>query len=322
MKNIIVGTAGHIDHGKTALVKALTGIDADRLEEEKRRGITIDLGFAHLELTPALRLGFVDVPGHERFIKNMLAGVGGIDLVLFMVAADESIKPQTREHFDICRLLGIRRGIIALTKADLVDDDILGLVRLEVEELVAGSFLEGAPMVPVSSVTGAGLEELRRELKRVATEIGEKDAAGYFRLPIDRVFSVKGFGTVVTGTLISGSVAKEQEVEVYPGGRKLRVRGVQVHGSAAGRARAGQRTAVNLADIEPAELTRGDVLSEPGRFHAVKQIDCRLDLLASAKPFKHRAPVHFHSGTAEIEAEVRMLEGTAASVRGAPRMCA
>ncbi len=316
MKNIIVGTAGHIDHGKTALVKALTGIDADRLEEEKRRGITIDLGFAHLELTPALRLGFVDVPGHERFIKNMLAGVGGIDLLLFTVAANESIKPQTREHFDICRLLGIRRGIIALTKADLVDDDILGLVRLEVEEMVAGSFLEGAPMVPVSSVTGAGLEELRRELKRVATEIGEKDAAGYFRLPIDRVFSVKGFGTVATGTLISGSVAKEQEVEVYPGGRKLRVRGVQVHGSAAGRARAGQRTAVNLADIEPAELTRGDVLSEPGRFHAVKQIDCRLDLLASAKPLKHRAPVHFHSGTAEIEAEVRMLEGTAAMRAG------
>ncbi len=312
MKNIIVGTAGHIDHGKTALVKALTGIDADRLEEEKRRGITIDLGFAHLELTPALRLGFVDVPGHERFIKNMLAGVGGIDLLLFTVAANESIKPQTREHFDICRLLGIRRGIIALTKADLVDDDILGLVRLEVEEMVAGSFLEGAPMVPVSSVTGAGLEDLRRELKRVATEIGEKNAAGYFRLPIDRVFSVKGFGTVATGTLISGSVTKEQEVEVYPGGRRLRVRGVQVHGSAAGRARAGQRTAVNLADIEPAELARGDVLSEPGRFHAVKQIDCRLDLLASAKPLKHRAPVHFHSGTAEIEAEVRMLEGTAA----------
>ncbi len=312
MKNIIVGTAGHIDHGKTALVKALTGIDTDRLEEEKRRGITIDLGFAHLELTQALRLGFVDVPGHERFIKNMLAGVGGIDLLLFVIAADESIKPQTREHFDICRLLGIRRGIIALTKADLVDDDILGLVRLEVEEMVTGSFLEGAPMVPVSSVTGAGLDELRRELARAAADVGEKNAAGYFRLPIDRVFSVKGFGTVATGTLISGSVGKEQEVEVYPAGRRLRVRGVQVHGSTAGRAVAGQRTAVNLADIEPAELARGDVLSEPGRFQAVKQIDCRLDLLASAKPLKHRAPVHFHSGTAEIEAEVRLLEGTAA----------
>jgi selenocysteine-specific elongation factor len=316
MKNIIVGTAGHIDHGKTALVKALTGIDADRLEEEKRRGITIDLGFAHLQLTPALRLGFVDVPGHERFIKNMLAGVGGIDLLLFVVAADESIKPQTREHFDICRLLGIRRGIVALTKADLVDDDIIGLVRLEVEELVAGSFLEGAPIVAVSSKTGAGLDNLRSELERVAADAGEKNAAGYFRLPIDRVFSVKGFGTVATGTLISGSVAKEQEVEVYPAGRRLRVRGVEVHGSTAGRALAGQRTALNLADIEPADLARGDVLSEPGRFHAVKQIDCRLHLLPSAKPLKHRAPVHFHSGTAEIEAEARLLEGAAAMQPG------
>jgi selenocysteine-specific elongation factor len=312
MKHIIVGTAGHIDHGKTALVKALTGIDADRLEEEKRRGITIDLGFAHLQLTPALRLGFVDVPGHERFVKNMLAGVGGIDLVLFVIAADESIKPQTREHFDICRLLGIPRGVVALTKADLVDQDILGLVRMEVEELVAGSFLEGAPMVPVSSVTGAGLEDLRRELARVAAAVPEKNAAGHFRLPVDRVFTVKGFGTVATGTLISGVVAKDDEVEVYPAERRLRVRGVQVHGSRAERAVAGQRTAVNLADIEPAELKRGDVLSEPGRFRAVKQIDCRLSLLASAKPLKHRAPVHFHSGTAEIEAEVRMLEGTAA----------
>jgi selenocysteine-specific elongation factor len=312
MKNIIVGTAGHIDHGKTALVKALTGIDADRLEEEKRRGITIDLGFAHLQLTPALRLGFVDVPGHERFVKNMLAGVGGIDLVLFVVAADESIKPQTREHFDICRLLGIPRGVIALTKSDLVDADLTGLVRLELEELVAGSFLEGAPIVPVSSTTGAGLDDLRKELARVAAAVPEKNASGWFRLPIDRVFSVKGFGTVTTGTLVSGSVAKEQEVELYPAGRRLRVRGVEVHGSKSDRAVAGQRTAINLADIEPADLKRGDVLSEPGRFRALTQIDCRLDLLPSAKPLKHRAPVHFHSGTAEIEAEVRLLQGAAA----------
>ncbi len=311
MKHIIVGTAGHIDHGKTALVKALTGIDADRLEEEKRRGITIDLGFAHLQLTPSLRLGFVDVPGHERFVKNMLAGVGGIDLVLFVVAADESIKPQTREHFDICRLLGIPRGIVALTKSDLVDADLLGLVRLEVEELVAGSFLAGAPIVPVSSATGAGLDELRKELARAAQAVPEKNATGHFRLPIDRVFTVKGFGTVVTGTLISGAVHKEQEVEVYPAGRRLRVRGVQVHGSKAESAVAGQRTAVNLADIEPAELQRGDVLSEPGVFRAVRHFDCRLNLLPSAKPLKHRAPVHFHSGTAEIEAEVRLLSGQA-----------
>ena len=309
MKNTIVGTAGHIDHGKTSLVKALTGIDADRLEEEKRRGITIDLGFAHLQLTPALRLGFVDVPGHERFVKNMLAGVGGIDLVLFVIAADESIKPQTREHFDICRLLGIPRGVIALTKADLVDADILGLVRLEVEEMVQGSFLEGAAMVPVSSATGAGLDDLRRELALAAEAAPGKSAGGYFRLPIDRVFSVKGFGTVVTGTLISGSVTKEQSVEVYPRERLLRVRGVQVHDKPAERAVAGQRTAVNLADIEPAELSRGDVLSEPGKFHPVTRIDCRLQLLPSAKPLKHRAPIHFHAGTAEIGGEVRLLNG-------------
>jgi len=312
MKHIIIGTAGHIDHGKTALVKALTGIDADRLEEEKRRGITIDLGFAHLQLTSGLRLGFVDVPGHERFVKNMLAGVGGIDLVLFVVAADESVKPQTREHFEICRLLGIPRGIIALTKADLVDAEILDLVRLEMEELVAGSFLEGAPMVGVSSKTGAGLDHLRAELARAAAAVPEKNAAGHLRLPIDRVFSVKGFGTVVTGTLVSGSVAREQEVEVYPTSRRLRVRGVEVHGAKAGRAVAGQRTALNLADIEPAELARGDALSEPGTFHAVTRVDCRLELLASAKPLKHRAPVHFHSGTAEIEAEVRLLDGSTA----------
>ena len=307
MKNVVAGTAGHIDHGKTALVKALTGIDADRLEEEKRRGITIDLGFAHMQLTPSLRLAFVDVPGHERFVKNMLAGVGGIDLALLVVAASESVKPQTREHFDICRLLGVPRGVIALTKADLVDGEILALARAEVEDLVAGSFLEGAPIVPVSAVTGAGLNELRHELARVAGSVPARDPAGWFRLPIDRVFSVKGAGVVVTGTLISGTVAREQEVEVYPSGRRLRVRGVEVHGSKVERAVAGQRTALNLADVEVSELARGDALSEPGRFRAVKQIDCRLALLRSAKPLKHRAPVHFHSGTAEIEAQVRLL---------------
>jgi len=315
-RHIIAGTAGHIDHGKTALVKALTGIDADRLEEEKRRGITIDLGFAHLQLTPSLRLAFVDVPGHERFVKNMLAGVCGIDLVLFVIAADESIKPQTREHFDICRLLGIPRGIVALTKADLADPEILGLVKMEVEELVAGSFLEGAPMVPVSSVTGEGLDELRRELARAAAAVPEKNPAGHFRLPVDRVFSVKGFGTVVTGTLISGSIEKDCEVEVYPTGRRLRVRGVEVHGSKAEHAVAGQRTALNLADIEAAGLERGNVLSNPGTFQPVQHLDCKLDLLASAKPLKHRAPVHFHSGTAEIEAEVRLFNGAAAMAPG------
>ena len=308
MKNIIAGTAGHIDHGKTALVRALTGIDTDRLQEEKRRGISIDLGFAHLDLTPELRIGFVDVPGHERFVKNMLAGVGGIDLVLLVIAADESIMPQTREHFDICRLLAIRQGIVVLTKADLVDRDMLILARLEAEDFVAGSFLEGAPCVAVSSTTGEGLEELRARLTELAAAIPAKDSSRPFRLPIDRAFSMRGFGTVVTGTLVSGSVAREQEVELHPGGRRLRVRGIQVHGEAAERALAGQRTALNLAGIEPQDLARGMVLAEPGRFRATNVIDCALDLLPSAKPLKNRAPVHFHAGTAEVEAEVRLLE--------------
>jgi selenocysteine-specific elongation factor len=309
MKNIIAGTAGHIDHGKTALVKALTGIDTDRLEEEKRRGISIDLGFAHLDLTPELRIGFVDVPGHERFVKNMLAGVGGIDLVLLVIAADESIMPQTREHFDICRLLGIGQGIVVLTKADLVDSDMLGLARLEAEDFVAGSFLEGAPCVAVSSTTGQGLDELRARLAELAAKIPAKDSSRHFRLPIDRAFSMHGFGTVVTGTLIAGSVARDQEVELHPGGRRLRVRGIQVHGQAAERALAGQRTALNLAGIEPQDLARGMVLAEPGRFRATSLIDCALDLLPVAKPLKNRAPVHFHAGTAEVEAEVRLLDG-------------
>ena len=312
MKNIIAGTAGHIDHGKTALVRALTGIDADRLQEEKRRGITIDLGFAHLQLTPQLRMGFIDVPGHERFVKNMLAGVGGIDLALFVIAADESIKPQTREHFDICRLLGISKGIVVLTKADLVDRDILELARLEAEEFVAGSFLEGAPIVPVSSTTGEGLDRLRLELARAAEAVAEKDSSRHFRLPIDRAFSMKGFGAVVTGTLISGSVKKEQEVEIHPDGRRVRVRGVQVHGHPATQATAGQRTALNLADIDHGSLVRGMTLAEPGVFTSTREFDCVLDLLQSAKPLKHRAPVHFHAGSAEIEAEVRLFDAGSA----------
>ncbi len=308
MKNIIAGTAGHIDHGKTALVKALTGIDTDRLEEERRRGISIDLGFAHLDLTPELRIGLVDVPGHERFVKNMLAGVGGIDLLLLVIAADESIKPQTREHFDICRLLGIGQGIVVLTKADLVDRDMLDLARLQAEDFVAGSFLEGAPCVAVSSTTGQGLDELRARLAELAAKIPAKDSSRHFRLPIDRAFSMHGFGTVVTGTLISGSVAREQEVELLPGARRLRVRGIQVHGQAVERALAGQRTALNVVGIEPQDLARGMVLAQPGLFRTAHLIDCALALLPSAKPLKNRAPVHFHAGTAEVEAEARLLE--------------
>lgn len=308
MRNIIVGTAGHIDHGKTALVKALTGTDADRLAEEKRRGITIDLGFAHLQLTNDIRLGFIDVPGHERFVRNMLAGAAGIDMVLFVIAANESIKPQTREHFAICRLLGVQAGIVALTKSDLIDPELLELVRLEVDEFTAGSFLEHAPKIPVSSVTGEGLAELRQELECTARRLHGKSASGWFRLPIDRSFTMKGFGTVVTGTLISGTLKPEQEVEVYPTGRHLRVRGLQVYGEPTRRAQAGERTAVNLAGIEPTELHRGMVLSEAGRFHAVAVLDCRLNLLSSAKPLRNRAPVHFHTGAADIEAQVQFLD--------------
>jgi selenocysteine-specific elongation factor len=307
MQHVIVGTAGHIDHGKTSLVKALTGIDTDRLEEEKRRGISIDLGFAHLDLNPHLRLGFVDVPGHERFVKNMLAGVAGIDLALLVIAADESIKPQTREHFDICCLLGIRHGLIALTKSDLADPDLLELARLEAEEFVAGSFLEGAPIIPVSSTTRSGLDQLRAALERAANAIPGKDATRHPRLPIDRSFSMKGHGAVVTGTLISGSVGLHDELELYPVEKRVRVRGLQVHGAAVDRARAGERTAVNLGGLDASEARRGMVLAPPGLFAVTSQVDSVFDLLPGAHPLKHRAPVHFHAGTAEVEAEARLI---------------
>jgi len=316
MRNLVAGTAGHIDHGKTSLIRALTGIETDRLAEEKRRGITIDLGFAHLQLTPELRVGFVDVPGHERFVKNMLAGVGGIDLVLFVVAADESVKPQTREHFEICRLLGIRHGIIVLTKADLVDTDILELVKLELEEFTAGSFLDGAPLIPVSSRSGEGVPQLKAAIAAMAGKIPLRSHGGAPRLPIDRAFSAKGFGTVVTGTLTEGCILPDVELQLYPANRTVRVRGLQVFGKPAGRAEAGQRTAVNLAAIEPVEIHRGMVLSEAGRFRPVTVIDCSLEMVQTAKPLKHRAPVHFHAGTAEIEAEVRFFNGQTAAQPG------
>ncbi|HZV86038.1 MAG TPA: selenocysteine-specific translation elongation factor [Candidatus Binatus sp.] len=305
LKSVIVGTAGHIDHGKSALVEALTGTHPDRLAEEKRRGITIDLGFAFLEEN-GVRFGLVDVPGHERFVSNMLAGAAGIDVVLLVIAADESIKPQTREHFDICRLLGVTRGVVALTKSDLVDPDVLGLVRLEVEEYLRGSFLERAPIIPASAKTGAGLAELKKALHAVATEIPGKDAARYFRLPIDRAFAMKGFGTVVTGTLISGSVGAEDEVELFPGGKRLRVRGVQSGGKSIERAIGGQRTAVNLAGIDHADVKRGMTLATPGRFRTTRRMDVRLTLLPSARKLKHRARVHFHAGTAETIAEISL----------------
>ena len=307
-RHVIVGTAGHIDHGKSALVEALTGTHPDRLEEEKRRGITIDLGFAFLQLGDTT-LGFVDVPGHERFVRNMLAGAGGIDLVLLVVAADEGIKPQTHEHFDICRLLGITRGIVAISKADLADADTLGLVKLELEEFVRGSFLEGAPMVAVSARTGTGMDELKRHLSRVAESVPPRDLSAITRLPIDRAFAMKGFGTVVTGTLISGSLRAEQEVELLPAGRRSRVRGLHSGGQAVASAEAGQRTAVNLADITVSEVQRGIVLVSPGPFRATQRLDTRLTLLPSSRPLKKRSRVHFHQGTAETVAEVVLITG-------------
>jgi selenocysteine-specific elongation factor len=302
-KSVIVGTAGHIDHGKSTLVEALTGTHPDRLAEEKRRGITIDLGFAFLE-EESVRFGFVDVPGHERFISNMLAGAAGIDVVLLVIAADESIKPQTLEHFDICRLLGVQRGVVVLTKSDMVDADTLELVRLEAEDFLRGSFLERATIVPVSAKTGAGLAELKQALRSAATEIQGKDSARYFRLPIDRAFAMKGFGSVVTGTLISGSVGPGDEVELFPGGEKLRVRGVHSGGKTVERATPGQRTAVNLAGIDHTALKRGMVLASPGKFRKTRRIDVRLELLPSARKIKPGTRVHFHAGTVETIAEI------------------
>lgn len=315
MKSVIVGTAGHIDHGKTTLVKALTGIDADRLEEEKRRGITIDLGFANLELAAAngekLRLGFVDVPGHERFVRNMLAGVGGIDIVLLVIAADEGIKPQTREHFDICRLLAIPRGIVVLTKADSVDAETLGVVRAEVEDFLSGSFLDSkrTPIVPVSAITGSGIDALKRELARAASEVSARSARSLPRLPIDRAFVMKGFGTVVTGTLIAGTIRREQELELHPAAKTVRARGIQVHGTTTDEAHAGERTAVNLAGVSTEDLARGMMLSQPGTLEPSRQIDVRLELLPGAKPLRHLSRVHLHCFASETVAQVRLLEG-------------
>jgi len=306
IKSIIVGTAGHIDHGKSTLIEALTGTHPDRLEEEKRRGITIDLGFAFLE-DEGVRYGFIDVPGHERFVKNMLAGASGIDLVLLVIAADEVIKPQTREHFDICRLLGVDRGVIALTKSDLADSDTRELARMEIEEFVKGTFLAGAPIVEVSAKTGQGLKELKAVLREAAREITAKDTGRYFRLPIDRSFAVKGFGSVVTGTLVSGHIAVGDEVELLPAGNALRVRGLQSGGKSVERADAGQRTAVNLAGIEHTAVQRGMVLSSRGRLRTTRRADVRLELLRDAPPLKHRAHVHFHAGTMETIGEVYLL---------------
>jgi selenocysteine-specific elongation factor len=299
MKSIVVGTAGHIDHGKSALVRALTGTDPDRLKEEQARGITIDLGFAHLEVH-GVNLAFVDVPGHERFVKNMLAGAGGIDMVVLAVAADESVMPQTREHFQICRLLQVPAGVIVLTKSDLADPDTLEIARMETRELVAGSFLADAPIVAVSSRTGEGLDELRRALSSAASALRDRNREGPARLPIDRVFSVKGFGTVVTGTLVSGGIREEDELSVLPRNLPVKVRGLQVHGRREVEADAGRRVAVNLGGVNVADLARGDTLCAPGAFEPSRRIDATVDVLADARALRHGARVRFHQGTTEL----------------------
>ena len=300
MPHIIVGTAGHIDHGKTSLVKALTGIDADRLKEEKERGITIDIGFASLRLDEETTIGFIDVPGHERFIKNMLAGVGGIDAVVLVIAADEAVMPQTREHLDICSLLHIQRGVTVLTKIDATEGDLVDLAEMEVREYLQGSFLQDAPLLRVSSTTGEGLGGLREALRTLASRIAPKDASRIFRLPIDRCFSMKGFGTVVSGTLISGRVRRDDEVEVLPAQRGARVRGIQVHGGSVDEASAGQRTALNLQRVELDQLERGMVLAAPGVFAPTSMFDVHLELLPTAAPLVRRKRIRFHIGTAEV----------------------
>ena len=313
LHHVIVGTAGHIDHGKTSLVKALTGIDADRLEEEKRRGITIDLGFADVQIGET-HFAFIDVPGHEKFVRNMLAGVGGIDIVVLVVAADEGVMPQTREHFDICKLLGIKQGVVAITKADAADGEALFLAKEGVRELVRGSFLESAPVIAVSSLTGENLEALRRAIWEISQNLQKHDEAGVTRLPIDRVFTMKGFGTVVTGTLIAGLIKKDDELEVHPAGQRLRVRRIQVHGTETNAARAGQRTALNLASVDKSELSRGMMLTELGTLQTTRLIDAGLDLLQDSN-VGPGTKVHLHSYSAETIATVKTLVGNVARLK-------
>jgi len=311
MRTLVVGTAGHIDHGKTALVRALTGVDTDRLPEEQARGITIDLGFAHLELGEDLRVGIVDVPGHERFVANMVAGTGGIDLVMLVIAADEGVMPQTREHLDICGLLGIRNGFVALNKVDLVDPEWLGLVTEDLRKELTGTFLEEAPVVPVSARTGAGLDALRQTLRRLGSAVEKRPADAPAFLAVDRSFSKTGFGTVVTGTLVSGQLRLEDEVAVVPdpGGRLggLKVRGLQSHGHTLETAQAGQRLAINLSGIERTEIRRGQVLTHAGELRAEAVLECGLELLPGARPLRTRTQMQLHTGTAHSMATVQLV---------------
>ncbi len=308
-RHVIIGTAGHVDHGKTALIRALTGTDTDRLKEEKERGISIDLGFAPFRLPGGMVVGMVDVPGHERFISNMLAGIGGIDLVLLVVDVMEGVMPQTREHLQILHLLQISNGIIVLNKCDLAEDDWIDIVEEEVREEVAGTFLTEATMCRVSAINSAGIAELTEEIRRAVATLIPKDVDGPMRLPVDRHFSVPGFGTVVTGTLLSGSVRAGDNVEILPPGQQVRVREVQVHGKKVEQAGAGQRSALNLAGLDRALIQRGAVVGTPGIFEQTERLDARLTLLSEAsRPLKFRDPVHFYLGTARVVGIVALLD--------------
>jgi len=309
VKQIILGTAGHIDHGKTALIKALTGIDTDRLKEEKLRGITIELGFAHLKLPSGLTIGIVDVPGHERFVKNMVSGATGIDLVALIIAADEGVMPQTREHLEICSLLNIKHGLVILTKIDLVDKEWLGLVRDDVSSFLTGTFLQDAPMVEVSSQTGEGIEELVVTLDELTKKISERDPGNFFRLPIDRAFTMRGFGTVVTGTTVSGHIDVGSEVTIYPKGIRSKVRGIQVHHQNMPSVKAGVRTAINLQGLEKEAIVRGDVVAEKDSLKPTYLVDAVLEYLDGApKKLQNRTKVRFHCGTSEIIATVILMD--------------
>jgi selenocysteine-specific elongation factor len=306
---LVLGTAGHIDHGKTSLIRALTGIDCDTLEEEKQRGITINLGFAHLTLADGTQLGIVDVPGHARFIRNMVAGAAGIDLVMLVVAADDGVMPQTREHLAIAQLLGVKTGLVALNKADLVDADLLELAQADVEDLLRGTFLAGCPVIPVSAATGQGLAELQDALQALAGTVSERGSSGYFRMPVDRSFSVKGAGTVVTGTTLSGQVKLDDELELLPGKRKARVRGLQVHGVAAAQVGPGHRAALNLAGIDKDAIARGDVLITPGTLEPTYMLDVQAQMLPGGyAPLSYGSEVLLHIGTEELAAKCYPLD--------------
>ncbi|MBG0789785.1 MAG: selenocysteine-specific translation elongation factor [Desulfovibrionaceae bacterium] len=306
---VIMGTAGHIDHGKTTLIKALTGIDCDRLSEEKKRGITIELGFAFLDLGEGDRLGIVDVPGHEKFVKNMVAGAAGVDFVILVIAADEGIMPQTREHLEICQLLGVTTGLVALTKTDMVDAEWLEMVEEEVAAYLEPTFLSGAPVIPVSAHTGEGLEALKEALRGLVAEFKPRRRSDLFRLPVDRVFTMKGHGTVVTGTMISGSISLGEDITLYPDGTGTKVRGLQSHGETVETAQAGRRTAVNLAGLEVDDIRRGDVLARPGTLFPSQVWDIELTVLESSRlPLKHRKEIHFHHGAREVLARIHLLD--------------